>query len=63
VKSIGLENGRPSTNLFQIKGHTLACTYLLMLLRVISERLNMMGEDKFIEPKTIRNLFSRGCYN
>ncbi|MGI0090384.1 MAG: hypothetical protein ACREBS_01620 [Nitrososphaerales archaeon] len=63
VKSIGLEDGRPSTNLFQIKGHALACTYLLMLLKALSEKLNLLGENKdFVEPKTIRNLFARECY-
>ena len=62
MKSIGLEDGRPSTNLFQIKGHALACIYLLMLLKALCEKLNLPGENNFVEPKTIRNLFARECY-
>lgn len=58
--SIGFEDGRPSTNLFQIKGHALACIYLLMLLKALCEKLNL-GENNF-EPKTFRNLFERECY-
>lgn len=59
AKSIGLEDGRPSTDLFQVKGHTLACIYLLMLLRVLCEALNL---DPNTEPETIRNLLTRQCY-
>jgi hypothetical protein len=60
AKSIGLEDGRPSTNLFQIKGHALACIYLLMLLKVLCERLNLGGGD--LEPRTIWGLLTRECY-
>ncbi len=59
AKSIGLEDGRPSTSLFQVKGHTLACFYLLMLLRVLCEKLAL---DPNTEPETIRNLLTRQCY-
>ncbi len=59
AKSIGLEDGRPSTGLFQVKGHALACIYLLMLLRVLCENL---GLDPNTEPETIRNLLTRQCY-
>jgi hypothetical protein len=59
AKSIGLEEGRPSTGLFQVKGHALACIYLLMLLRVLCENLNL---DPDTEPGTIRNLLTRQCY-
>ncbi len=59
VKSIGLEDGRPSTNLFQIKGHALACIYLMVLLKALSQRL---GLDPDAEPQTIRNLLNRQCY-
>jgi len=59
AKSIGLEDGRPSTDLFQVKGHALACIYLLMLLRVLCENLNI---DPDTEPQTIRNLLTRQCY-
>jgi len=60
AKSIGLEDGRPSTNLFQIKGHAVACIYLLMLLKALCERLNL-GQNNF-EPNTVKNLFTRECY-
>jgi hypothetical protein len=60
AKSIGLEDGRPSTNLLQIKGHALACTYLMMLLKALCERLNL-GQNNF-EPQTVKNLFTRECY-
>jgi hypothetical protein len=59
AKSIGLEDGRPSTGLYQVKGHTLACIYLLVLLRVLCENLNL---DPNTEPGTIRNLLTRQCY-
>lgn len=59
VKSIGFEDGRPSTGLFQVKGHALACIYLLILLRVLCENLNL---DPNTEPETIRNLLTRQCY-
>jgi hypothetical protein len=59
AKSIGLEDGRPSTSLFQVKGHALACIYLLILLRVLCENL---GLDPDTEPETIRNLLTRQCY-
>jgi hypothetical protein len=59
-KSIGFEDGRPSTNLFQIKGHALACIYLLMLLKALCKRLNL-GDENF-EPQTVKNLFERECY-
>jgi len=59
AKSIGFEDGRPSTNLFQVKGHALACIYLLMLLRALCEKLNL---DPDTEPETIRNLLTRPCY-
>lgn len=59
AKSIGLEDGRPSTDLFQVKGHALACIYLLMLLRVLCENLDL---DPNTEPETIRNLLTRQCY-
>ncbi len=59
AKSIGLEDGRPSTDLFQVKGHALACIYLLMLLRTLCERLNI---DPNTEPETIRNMLTRQCY-
>lgn len=59
AKSIGLEDGRPSTDLFQVKGHTLACIYLLVLLRVLCENLNL---DPNTEPETIRNLLTGQCY-
>jgi hypothetical protein len=59
AKSVGLEDGRHSTNLFQIKGHALACIYLLMLLKVLSERLNLGGE---LEPRTIGHLLATECY-
>ena len=59
AKSIGFEDGRPSTSLFQVKGHALACIYLLMLLRVLCETLNL---DPNTEPETIRNLLTRQCY-
>ena len=59
AKSIGLEDGRPSTDLFQVKGHALACIYLLMLLRTLCERLNL---DPNTEPETIRNILTRQCY-
>jgi hypothetical protein len=59
AKSIGLEDGRPSTDLFQVKGHALACIYLLMLLRVVCENLNL---DPNTEPGTIRSLLTRQCY-
>lgn len=59
AKSIGLEDGRPSTSLFQVKGHALACIYLLMLLRVLCEKLKL---DPDTEPETIRNLLTRQCY-
>lgn len=59
AKSIGLEDGRPSTSLFQVKGHALACIYLLMLLRLLCEKLNL---DPDTEPETIRNLLTRQCY-
>lgn len=59
AKSIGLEDGRPSVDLFQVKGHALACIYLLMLLRVLCESMNM---DPNMEPGTIRNLLTRQCY-
>ena len=59
AKSVGLEDGRPSTSLFQIKGHALACIYLLMLLRVLCENLNL---DPDTEPETIKNLLTRQCY-
>jgi hypothetical protein len=58
AKSIGFEDGRPSTNLFQIKGHALACIYLLMLLKTLCGRLNL-AENNF-EPQTVKNLFERG---
>jgi hypothetical protein len=57
AKSIGLET-RPSTNLFQIKGHALACMYLLMLLKVLSEKLNLSNP----EPRTIGGLLAGECY-
>ncbi len=60
AKSIGLVDGRPSTNLFQIKGHALACIYLLVLLKVLCEKLNL-GQNNF-EPRTVKNLFTRECY-
>jgi hypothetical protein len=60
AKSIGLEDGRPSMNLFQIKGHALACAYLMMLLKALCERLNL-GQNNF-EPQTVKNLFERECY-
>jgi len=60
VKSIGFEDGRPSTNLFQIKGHALACIYLLMLVKALCEKLNL-GQNNF-EPQTVKNLFERECY-
>jgi hypothetical protein len=59
AKSMGLEDGRPSTSLFQVKGHALACIYLLMLLRELCEKLNI---DPDTEPETIRNLLTRQCY-
>lgn len=59
AKSIGLEDGRPSTNLFQVKGHALACIYLMMLLKALSQRLNL---DLDTEPMTIKNLLTRQCY-
>jgi hypothetical protein len=59
VKSIGLEEGRPATDLFQVKGHALACIYLLMLLRVLCENLNL---DPNTEPGTIRSFLTRPCY-
>lgn len=59
AKSVGLEDGRPSTSLFQVKGHALACIYLLMVLRVLCENL---GLDPDTEPETIRNLLTRQCY-
>lgn len=59
AKSIGLEDGRPSTDLFQVKGHAFACIYLLMLLRVLCEDLGLYPNT---EPETIRNLLTRQCY-
>jgi hypothetical protein len=59
AKSIGLEDGRPSTDLFQVKGHALACIYLLMLMRMLCEKLNL---DPNTEPETIRNILTRQCY-
>jgi hypothetical protein len=52
----------PSTNLFQIKGHALSCIYLLMLLKILYERLNLSQNNNFIEPQTVKNLFKRECY-
>lgn len=60
AKSVGLEDGRPSTNLFQIKGHALACIYLLILLKALCERLNL-SQNNF-EPQTVKNIFERECY-
>jgi hypothetical protein len=59
AKSIGLEDGRPSTNLFQVKGHALACIYLMILLKALSKRL---GLDPNKEPQTIKSLLTRQCY-
>jgi hypothetical protein len=59
AKSIGLEDMRPSTNLFQVKGHALACVYLMMLLKSLSEKL-FDGAD--LEPRTIGSLLARECY-
>lgn len=59
VKSIGLEDRRPSTNLFQVKGHALSCIYLMALLKALCRSLNL-GEN--FEPRTVKNLFSRECY-
>lgn len=59
AKSIGLEDKRPSTDLFQVKGHTLACIYLLTLPRVLCENLSL---DPNTEPETIRNLLTGQCY-
>jgi len=58
AKSIGLE-ARPSTNLFQVKGHALACMYLLMLLKVLSSKLSLCGD---LEPHTIGRLLGGECY-
>jgi hypothetical protein len=59
AKSIGLEKGRPSTGLFQVKGHTLACIYLLTLLKALCLELNI---DPDTEPGTIEDLLTRPCY-
>ena len=59
AKSLGFEDRRPSTNLFQVKGHALACLYLIMLLKALSQSLNL---DPNTEPQTLRNLLNRQCY-
>jgi hypothetical protein len=60
AKSIGLEDGRPSTNLFQVKGHAFACIYLMILLKALSQTL--LNLDPNTEPQTLRNLLNRQCY-
>ncbi len=59
AKSIGLEDMRPSTNLFQVKGHALACIYLMMLMNVLSEKL---FDGASLEPLTVGSLLARECY-